>query len=667
MSLIYNFFGKQLRGGLLLSSVLLILSFLISNKVRAQNFETDKKILGESLLGLYSVKDSNLYIDDFFDKNAQILNCNKKVDFFLGVETVWYNQIRNRRLNNYFFADSLCDYFNEILPVDFDEQILKKQRSQYDIIYLLLKNIIGDTASIYNFINSRLNEKTEIKTLIFTNSFFKEYFKNIFPSKFSENERSFRTNYSDIYSKDAYEELLTTSKWDKGEAAAYSAEILMVLYKLEYIKMNSANDFIKSFNQAGNLFKKAMYLDIAISKKIPLDSAIGTILQSSLENNFKIFAIDQTLKRTQQASVNDSCNKALKEFCSKIKYPVIAPKTIFEFNAASNFFTYSALVAYSCATRTTFSDSCLHQLQSKSRYNWSLFTEIINNNITDYDGFVKRHIKTLTSIPIDFFKDRKKIKNETLIFVYPTEREYLSYLPQNFVGGSSRNLATDGVDSLFEKLFITPEYLEYIKNSFIDESVSKAKTERLDKISVIHILNDSSANFLERGYAFYYMLTEQPKFIPVVMEKVTAIKTRSGLFKMASLFNKTDKLNYLSKEFDGTLKIINAKIDKMGNGEDLSYITNALEYFKGRETKMFYKTIKQFLSDTTNSYKLSSIILNQYPQFFYDDKVINNSKRIWYLDGLNKFYKIHAWENIIPILNPEDKNFVKNLFYQRRY
>lgn len=656
-----------MRGAINLSSFLLLLFFIISNKTSAQKFETDKRILGESLFELYSGKDSTSSIDDFFKKNGLILNCIKTTEPFFGVESTSYSQIRKGKLSNYFFADSLNKYFKEILPADFAETILKKGQSKYDIVYLLLKNIAGDTASINSFIATRLNEQTEIETAVFINRWLSQYFKKIFPSIFTENENSFLINYKEINNNEWYNELLEIGKWNIGEAAVYSEEIFMVLYKHEFLKMNSVNDFIKLFNETGNLFKKAMRLDIAISKKIPLDSAIDTILQSPLENNFKIFAIDQTLKHTQQAFVNDSCNKALKEFCNKIKYPVIAPKTIFEYNTASNFFTYSALVAYCCVNRTTFSDSCLHQLQAKSRYNWSLFTEIINNNTTDYDGFVKRHIKTLTSIPIDFFKNRKKIKNETPVFVYPTEREYLSFLPQNFVLVSSSNLTTDGVDSLFEKLFITPEYLGYIKNSFINESVSKDKMQHFKETSMVHIFNDSSANFLERGYAFYYMLSERPKLIPIIMEKTSEIKTRTGLFKMAALLNKTDKLDYLSKEFNRTLKVINAKRGKEDISEDLFYITNALAYFKGKETRMFYKTVTQFISDTTNSYKLASIILNEYPYFFYNDKVINNYKRIWYLNGLTKFYQIHAWENIIPILNPEDKNFVKNLFYLGRY
>ena len=667
MPLMNIFFCNKMRRDLLLSSFLLIVFFIISNKAGAQNFETDKRRLGESLLELYSGKDSISAVDDFFEKNAFILNCNKRGEKFFGVETAFYSPIRNRRLNNYFFADSLGRYFKSILPADFDEQMLKKQQSKYDIVYLLLKNIAGDTASVNNFITTRLNEQTEIETVVFINSLFKQYFKNLFPSILTENERSFRTDYSDIYSKDAYEELLTTGKWDKGEAAAYIGDILISLYVQEYLKMNTANDFMKLFYQADNLFKKAFYLDIALSKKISMDSAIGIILKSHLEDNFKIFAIDQTLKQTHRASIIDTCNKALRQFCNKIKYPVVAPKTVLENNNASNFFTYSGLVGYCCANRTIVADSFLQQLQSKSRYNWGLFTQIVNNRLSTNNDFVKRHIKTLASIPGDFFKKKKNAQKDYPVFVYPSEWEYSPFLPKNFLWDRSVNQDSDAIDSLFEKLFTVPEYLEQIKNSFMyDSSSNDNKMKRFSKTSLVHIFKDSATNFLERGYAIYFMLTEQPKLIPAIMKNISAIKTKAGLFKMAALFNTPDKLNYLSKEFERTLKIFRIATGEGDSDEQLFYITTALEYFKGRETKMFYKIVTQFLSDTTNSYKLASIILNQYPQFFYDDRVINNSKRIWYLEGLSKFFVIQTWENIVPILNPTDKKFVRDLFYRSR-
>lgn len=662
-----NFFFKKMRRGLLLSSFLLIVFFIIFNKANAQNLETDKRILGESLIELYGGKDSTISVTDFFQKNSVILNCYKRVENFFGVETTLYSTIRDRRLNNYFFADSLRKYFKAILPADFDEQMLKKQQSKYDVIYLLLKSITADTASVNNFIATRLNEQTEIETIIFLKSLFKQNFKNIFPSILSENENSFRTNYNDIYSKDAYDELLATGKWDRGEAAVYSEEVLMVLYKLEYLNMNSSNDFIKSFNETNNLFKKAIYLDIALSKKINLDSTIETILKSPLENNFKIFAIDQTLKYTKQALVIDICYRALKKFCNTIKFPVVPPKTVLENNNVSNFLTYSGIVAYCCANRTVFADSCLQQLQLKSQYNWSLFTELVNKKVIGNEEFINRHIKALARIPGDFFRTRENIKKEYPVFVYPHEREYLPFLSKDYLVNRNAKLGNDDIDSLFEKLFTTPEYLKSIKNSFNTDRFSRDKTKRFSKRAIIDLFNDSAANFLERAYAFYQLLTKEPKLIPAVLEKIPAMKVRAGLFQMATILNLSDKSSYLSKEFDRTISVFKARTNEEFFDDEPFYIAIVLEYFKGKETAIFYKTVRRYLSDTTNSYKLSAIILNQYPQFFYDDKVINNSKRAWYLYGLSKFFQIQNWENIIPILNPADKNFVKDLFYNSRY
>jgi hypothetical protein len=655
-----------MRGGLLFPSFLLLLFLSTLKTVRAQNFENDKRILTENLLEIYNGKDSTWSVDDFFEKNAVILNCNKRIDKFFGVETALYSRIRNYRVNDNFFADSLDKYLKAILPADFDQLMLNKQQSKYDIIYLLLKKTTADTASLNNFITTRLNAQTEIETVIFVKNVFSQYFRNLFPSIMSKNERFFKTDYYKIYSQDSYDELLSTGKWDRGEAAVYSEEVLMVLYKQEYLKMTSANAFIKYFKATPSLFKKAFYLDIALSKKINADSIIETVLKSPLDNNFKIFAINQTLKQTKQAFVIDICYKALREFSSNIKFPVVPPKTVLDNTNASNFFTYSGIVAYCCANRTPFADSCLEQLQLKSQYNWSLFTELVNKRVIGNEEFINRHIKALARIPGDFFRTKKNIKKEYPVFVYPPEQEYSLFLPKYYLDNRSAKMGDDDIDSLFEKLFTTPEYLECIKNSFSTDSSSKENSKHFSKRALINLLNDSAANFLARGYAFYNLLTQQPQLIPAVMKKVPAIRTQAGLFQMATMLNLPDKSNYLSKEFDRTIGVFKARTNEEFFDEEPFYLTIALEYFRGRETDKFYTTVRKFLSDTTKSYKLSSIILNQYPQFFYDDSMIDNSKRKWYLDHLSKVINIQSWEHIIPILNPADKNFVKDLFYRSR-
>ncbi len=214
-------------------------------------------------------------------------------------------------------------------------------------------------------------------------------------------------------------------------------------------------------------------------------------------------------------------------------------------------------------------------------------------------------------------------------------------------------------DSLFEKLFTTPAYFAAVEKAVLSNKALADSLTSYPVPTLTAMIN--KGNFLQAGYAWQYILVQKPALLTPVLVYATPDRVKEHLFYMANLLQAKDYKKQLTRYFISSFATIAANKDLNDRVTDRLYTTQALQYFKGRENKLLKKFVRTTIADTTSNYDFAVQMLNAYPQYLYNSKVVSTAIRNWYL---RTQFAPYNWSNLLPLLNKEDEAFFVNRVYE---
>jgi hypothetical protein len=637
------FFTKQ--RGIKLPLLLLIFVLLCTgNKAQPPQMQADEAALLQTLRYHTNTGFKLINIENIVEKHGQLLNTDRYVEeYFAGIRFLKYSQFPYSANFSKYLSPIVKQYLQDSLPGKFYDSLWQSGQPNSKALWLLLKHATGDTVAVKNYIALKLSKLSGIEEKSFAASQL-DLCKSIFPTVI---QKIF--DYTRLYPDP---DAIAVMKYaNSGEVYMSSEAMALIKYLLIFKSCTSDETLKKAFNDKPDLLVQTMVADAGVSKGLSFARMLPDLLGSKLAMPIKIEVLLHQLKHYPSSNVVDSLQSIYRQIPQYYPYSIRRKErdNFEEFRKIiTNILAHNTLTAFFLTHPGRFADSCMAALQSGNRYNWDLLANGIKVRYEFAPAFLQQHITLLNSIS-------------------PSQADRLDSISDVFIGygryDSFKRLSIysddSNKDSLFEKLFTTPAYFAAVEKVVLSNTAMADSLTDYTVPTLTAMIN--KGNFLQAGYAWQYVLVQKPALLTRVLANADAGKIKQHLFFMASLLQAKDCKKQLTRYFISSFANIAANKNTSDRQIDRQYTTHALQYFKDRENKLFKKFVRTSIADTTSNYDFALQLLNAYPQYLYNGKVINTAIRNWYL---NTRFAPNRWSNILPLLNKQDEAVFINRLYE---
>jgi hypothetical protein len=641
MKPVHNNFFNQQRG--LHLPLLLIFFMLLCTGTKAQppQMLADEVALLQTLRQHTSTGFKLINLENIVEKHGQLLNADRYIsDFFAGIKFLEYKQLPYSGYFGKYLSPLLKQYLQDSLPANFYDNLWQSGQPNSKVLWLLLKHATKDTAAVKNYIThklSKLSGKEEKSFATAQTDLCESLFLTVIQKKF---------DYDRLY---ADPEVVALVKYANRDEVYLSFETMaFIKYILIFKSCTSPETLKEIFTDKDELRWQAMVAHAGVSKSLSFAAALPDVLRSKLAMPIKVEVLLHQQKNYPAANLVDSLQSMYRQIPQYYPYSIIKKRDNFEEFREIQItqLAHNTLTTWFLTQPSPYADSCVAALQSGNRYNWDLLANGIKARYAFAPAFLQRHISLLNSVSPGAQADRL----DSISDVFIGYGRYESFKPINSYGYDK--------DSLFEKLFTTPTYFAAVGKTVLNNTTLADSLTNFTVPTLTAMIN--KGNFLQAGYAWQYILVQKPALLTRVLANATPDNVKQHLFFMANLLQAKDYKKQLTKYFISSFATIAANKNTSNREMDRPHTTQALQYFKNKDSKLFKQFVRKAIADTSGNYYFNVQLLNAYPQYLYNDKVVNTAIRHWYL---RLHFAPNNWSNLLPLLNKEDETFFINSLY----
>jgi hypothetical protein len=581
-------------------------------------------------------------IENIVEKHGQLLNTDRHVDDFFGIRKfLVYGQLPYSEYFGKYLSPLLRQYLRDSLPVNFYDSLWSCGQRNSKTLWLLLKHATNDTVAVKNYITQKLSKLSGIeeKSFVVAQT---DLCESLFPAIIQK-----KVDYTRLY--DDPETVALMKYANSGEVYMSPETMAFIKYLLIFNRCNNAEALKATFNDKAALWWQASVADVGVSKGLSFAAALPDVLRSQLALPIKVEVLLHQVKNYPAADVLDSLQSMYRQMPHYYPYSIVQQRENFkEFRKIQiNQFAHNTITAWFLTHPSQFADSYLPALQSGTAYNWDLLANGIKARYAFVPAFLQRHISLLNGL-----SSGQSDRLDSISDVFIGYGRYDSFKRLSIYSDGSNK------DSLFEKIFTTPAYFAAVEKAVLSNAALADSLTAFPVPTLTAMINNG--NFLQAGYAWQYVLVQKPALLTSVLANVDEKNSKQHLFYMASILQARDDKKQLTKYFIRSFTTIVANKDNSYREIDRQYTTQALQYFKTRQNKLYKKFVTAAIADTTSNYEFTVQLLNAYPQYLYNNKVINAATRYWYL---RSHFSPDSWSNILPLLKKEDEAAFINALY----
>jgi hypothetical protein len=637
-----NSFAQQ-RGLNLPLLLLFLVLICIGSKAQPPQMLADEAALLRTLRYHANTGFKLINIESVVEKHGQLLNTDRYVEeFFAGMKFLKYKPLPYSAYFSKYLSPLLRQYLQDSLPANFLDNLWQSGQPNSKALWLLLKHATGDTAAVKNYIAQKLSNLAgkEEKSFVAAQV---DLCETLYPSVI---QNSFE--YLMFYPSP---EFIALTKYANADEVYLSPETInFIKYLLIYTRCTNAETLKETFSDKDDLHWQAMVADAGVSKGISFAAMLPDVLRGKLAFPVKAAVLLHQLKNYPAVAVADSLQAMYGQLPQHYPYSIVKQIQRDNFEEYRKFtFTqiaHNRLIAHFLAHHGQFADSCIAALQSGNNYHLDLLANGIKLRQALAPAFLQRHISLLNSV-----SPGQQYLLDSISGVYSIYGRYDSFMPANGYSGNT--------DSLFEKLFTTPAYFAAVAKAVLSNTALADSLISHPIPTLTGMIN--KGNFLQAGYAWQYILMQQPALLTPVLANTDADNVKRHLFYMANLLQAKDYKKQLTKYFASSFATMAASKNNEYNQADRLHITQALQYFKTRENKLYKKFVRRAIADTAGNYNFAIQLLNAHPQYLYNNKVVSPAVRHWYL---RSHFAPDSWTNLLPLLKKEDEAAFVNALYQ---